>query len=91
MQTRIKNLEKQKQFKADQAAVQNVQMEMLTTLRNIRTSIASSSSNNNSASSKELQALKEENEALKKTSEKQRYRINHLISGMKEMQKKLEA
>ena len=64
-------------------------MEMLTTLRTIRAAMTSSS-NNNSASSKELQALKEENEALKKKATKQEYRINHLINGMKELQGKIE-
>lgn len=91
--TKIENLEVQNQFKADQSAVQAAHMEMLTTLRTIRAAMASSSSDNSDGggSSKELKALKEENAALKKQTTKQSYRINHLISGMEEMQKKLEA
>ena len=88
LQTKIVNIDNQKQFSADQAAVQAAQMEMLTTLRTIRAAIVSSG-NNLGASSKELEDLKAENEQLKKTNTKQRYRINHLVKGMEEMQKKL--
>jgi hypothetical protein len=92
LQTKIANLEIQNQFKADQDAVQTAQMEMLTTLRTIRAAITSAStSSSNGASSKELQALKEENESLKKKTMKQEFRIRHLISGMEEMQEKLES
>lgn len=91
LQERIKALEVTKQFEADQALVQAVQTEMLTTLRTIRAEIASSSGNDNSASSKELQALKDENENLKKITTKQAYRINHLIKGMEEMQEKIKS
>lgn len=79
----------QNQFKADQAAVQAAQMEMLTTLRNIRAAMASSGGS--TASSTELKALMEENNSLKKVNTKQRYRIDHLVNGMQELQKKLDA
>jgi len=64
-------------------------MEMLTTLRNIRAAMASSGGS--TASSKELQALKDDNTNLKKVNTKQRYRIDHLVDGMQELQKKLDA
>jgi len=64
-------------------------MEMLTTLRIIRAAMASSEGS--TASNKELQALKEENGNLKKVDTKQRYRIDHLVDGMQELQKKLDA
>ena len=64
-------------------------MEMLTTLRNIRAAMASSGGS--TTSSKELQALKEENKHLMKVNTKQRDRIDHLVDGMQELQKKLDA
>jgi hypothetical protein len=64
-------------------------MEMLTTLRNIRAAMASSGGS--TTNSKELQALKEENKHLMKVNTKQRYRIDHLVDGMQELQKKLDA
>ena len=64
-------------------------MEMLITLRNIRAAMASSGGS--TASSKELQALKDDNTNLKKVNTKQRYRIDHLVDGMQELQKKLDA
>ncbi len=63
-------------------------MEMLTTLRNIRATIANSSDAANAGSTKELQALKDENERLKKVNSKQEYRIELLVKNMQEMQKK---
>lgn len=87
IEQKIANLTNENQFKADQAAVQAAQMEMLTTLRSIREAMVSSK--DSGASSKELEALKEENENLKKINMKQRYRIDHLIDGIKDMQQQL--
>jgi len=92
LQTKISNIELQNKFEADQSAVQAAQMEMLNTLRTIRAAMVASPNNSNSGdSSKELQALKEENATLTKMNTKQRYRIDHLVNNMEEMQKKLEA
>lgn len=73
------------QFKADQEAVQKAQMDMLTTLRNIRAAIVSEDNGGNSNDSKELAMLREENEKLKVVNQKQAYRINHLVANMEKM------
>ena len=83
--TRIENIEKINEFKANQEAVQKAQMEMLTTLRNIRESIATGENADNIHDSKELAKLKEENENLKAINSKQAYRINHLVSNMEKL------
>lgn len=59
-------------------------MEMLSTLRNIRESIASGQ-NGDIHDSKEIAKLREENEKLKTINEKQAYRINHLVNNMQKM------
>lgn len=95
LQEKITNISDQNQFKADQDAVQAAQMEMLTTLRTIRAAMVATTNNSSeggsASSQQEVKALKEENDKLKKINTKQRYRIDHLISGVEEMQKKLEA
>ncbi len=85
LQTRIENIEKVNQFKANQEAVQKAQMEMLTTLRNIRESITSGENGGSVYDSKELAKLKEENEKLKTINTKQAYRIDHLVSNMEKL------
>lgn len=96
LQTKITNISNQKQFEADQAAVQAVQMEMLTVLRNIRSALVSSDGGatasivESEAHRKQVEALAQENEKLKIVNAKQRYRIDHLIRGMQELQNKLE-
>ncbi len=64
-------------------------MEMLTTLRNLRSSIVSSGNNgiNGSGDSEELAMLREENAKLKIVNQKQAYRINHLVKNMEQMLK----
>mmetsp|Transcript_4090 Transcript_4090/g.6217 ORF Transcript_4090/g.6217 Transcript_4090/m.6217 type:complete len:109 (+) Transcript_4090:91-417(+) len=97
LQKRLADIENLKQFEADQAAIQTVQMEMLTTLRNVRTAMVSSNGGNGSgngnagvgaASAKEMKALEKENERLKTENDKQRYRIDHLVRNVEEVQKK---
>mmetsp|Transcript_15676 Transcript_15676/g.29575 ORF Transcript_15676/g.29575 Transcript_15676/m.29575 type:complete len:110 (-) Transcript_15676:1669-1998(-) len=98
LHTRIENISKQKQFEADQTAVQAVQMEMLTVLRNIRSAMVASSADGGTITSaaeseahkKQVESLEQENERLKLVNAKQRYRIDHLIQGMLELQRKLE-
>ena len=63
-----------------QDAVQQVQYEMLMKLRSIREELANSESN--SASTKELEALRKENEDLKKQLIKSEYRIMHLVKNL---------
>jgi len=60
--------------------VQQVQYEMLKKLRSIREELANSESN--SASTKELEALRKENEDLKKQLSKSEYRIMHLVKNL---------
>ena len=62
---------------------------MLTTLRNLRSSIVSSGNNgiNGSGDSEELAMLREENAKLKIVNQKQAYRINHLVKNMEQMLK----
>lgn len=79
-----------KQFEADKAAVQAVEYQMLEKLRKLRQEVVeASSSASASTSTKEIKALQDENEMLKKKLAKQAYRIEHLIEGMKEMQSKI--
>jgi hypothetical protein len=69
-------------FDATQAAVQEAQMDMLTKLREIRQAMEHSGG---SASSKEMEALRQENAALKHKVAKQEYRIKHLVDAVEEL------
>lgn len=90
METRIASLENGAQFEANQNAIRQREQEMLTTLREIRESMATT--NANTASSTEVDSLKEENARLKGIITKQEYRIRHLISGYENLleEKKVE-
>mmetsp|Transcript_32847 Transcript_32847/g.38246 ORF Transcript_32847/g.38246 Transcript_32847/m.38246 type:complete len:98 (+) Transcript_32847:137-430(+) len=89
LESKITNIEKSKQFKADQEAIQKVQMDMLLSLRSIREVMVASSKSGvgggSETSSKELASLKEENEKLKLVNKKQAYRINHLVTNMEKL------
>jgi len=80
---RIEALESGARFDATKEAVQQVQMECLTTLRNLRTTMKEEGGS--SASNKEMEALKAENELLKKKNAKQAYRIQHLVGTVEEL------
>mmetsp|Transcript_16087 Transcript_16087/g.39396 ORF Transcript_16087/g.39396 Transcript_16087/m.39396 type:complete len:101 (+) Transcript_16087:74-376(+) len=90
LEKRIEALEKGAQFDANQNAIRQREQEMLTTLREIRESMANASVN--TASSSEVDNLKEENAKLKAAITKQEYRIRHLISGYEKLldEKKIE-
>lgn len=87
---RIAALEKGAQYDANQAVIRQREQEMLTTLREIRESMANAGAN--TASSTEVEGLKDENAKLKATIVKQEYRIRHLIKGYEELlaEKKVE-
>lgn len=92
LQERIKFLEMNNQFEADKAAVQAIEYQMLEKLRKLRQEVADASSSSHSSgvtSSKELKALQQENEMLKKKVAKQAYRIEHLVQGIMDMQTKI--
>lgn len=87
---RIAALEKGAQYDANQAVIRQREQEMLTTLREIRESMANAGAN--AVSSTEVEGLKDENAKLKATIVKQEYRIRHLIKGYEELlaEKKVE-
>ena len=83
---RVEALEKGVGFDATKEAVQQVQMEYLTKLREIRKAIANEEGGGGGgASSKELETLKAQNEALQKKNAKQAYRIQHLVHTVEEL------
>ena len=89
LEARIKDLENTQSFKASQDAIQQEQMEMLITLRKIRDALMNGDSNVSSAQDvKEMEALRKENEELKKKNSKNEYRIKHLIRSIEEYQNK---
>jgi hypothetical protein len=96
---RLERLETGAAFDATQAAVRQVQMEMLENLRAIRSAMVANSNGNGSSnstsgggvSSKELEALQLENTALKKQTAKQAYRIEHLVRSVEELLEKNKA
>jgi ERCC4-type nuclease len=87
LKSRIELLEKNGEFKATQDDIMEKQMEMLDTLRKIRDAIVSNPIQNYSTN--ELIRLSEENEKLKKINAKQKYRIDHLVMTIYELQEKL--
>jgi FtsZ-binding cell division protein ZapB len=87
LQKRVEALEVGSTFDASQAAVQEAQMDMLTKLRDIRQAMEQSGG---SASSKEMEALRQENAALKQKVAKQQYRIQHLVDAVEELVAKRE-
>lgn len=82
LQKRIAALEAGQQYQADRAAIQHIEQDHLVQLRTIRASMGKSSS---SSSSREMDTLREENEALKKKVAKLQYRVEHLVDGMEHM------
>mmetsp|Transcript_4178 Transcript_4178/g.6519 ORF Transcript_4178/g.6519 Transcript_4178/m.6519 type:complete len:95 (+) Transcript_4178:156-440(+) len=80
---RVEALEQGAKYDATKIEVDRVQMECLDQLRNIRKAMVESSGA--AASSKEMEALREENAALKKQALKQEYRIEHLVSTVEKL------
>lgn len=87
LQKRVEALEVGSTFDATQAAVQESQMDMLVKLRDIRQAMEQSGG---LASSKEMEALRQENAALKQKVAKQEYRIQHLVDAVEELVAKRE-
>lgn len=83
LQQRVKALEVGDTRDATQKAVQQAQADMLLKLREIRQSVQEGAAG--TASTKELDALKAENEALRKQTTKQEYRIRHLVGTVEEL------
>jgi len=83
LEKRVAALEVGATFDATQAAVQQVQMDCLQQLRDIRTSLEQQGAGG--ASSKELTALYTENILLKAKMAKQEYRIQHLCEVVEEL------
>ena len=85
LQKRVETLEVGATFDATQAAVQEVQMELLRNLRDIRQAMMESSQGTASSSSIEMEALKAENAVLKQKMAKQEYRIQHLANAVEDL------
>lgn len=84
LEKRVGALEVGATFDATQAAVQQVQMDCLVQLRDIRASLEQDGAGGG-ASSKEMQALQTENVLLKTKMAKQEYRIQHLVDVVEEL------
>lgn len=84
MEKRVAALEMGATFDATQAAVQQVEMDCLQQLRDIRSSLLQGGAGVG-ASSKELEALQTENNMLKVKNAKQEYRIQHLVGVVEEL------
>lgn len=85
LEKRIVSLEVGKNYDATKEAVQKVEKEFLVKLREIRSALQEEGTT--SANSKELEALKQENEQLKKRNTKLEYRVQHVVATMEEMYK----
>lgn len=95
LEKRVAALEAGRQYQADRAAVQAVEHEHLVQLRTIRNSLvgipaassgdAATTSLSSAASLREIAILRDENERLRHTVAKLRYRVDHLVDGMEGM------
>jgi cell division protein FtsB len=90
LEKRIAALESGRQYQADRMAVQTVEQEHLVQLRTIRNSMTATAATTSggggvATSSREMVALRDENERLRNTIAKLRYRVEHLVDGMDEM------
>ena len=98
LEQRIVALETGNQYDANKAAIEEIEMKHLQTLREIRTallneqsSIVNASISVQSATNGDhsvLESLQNENEALKKKMVKLEYRIHHLVSNMESLHEK---
>ncbi|KAL9183872.1 hypothetical protein ACHAXT_004728 [Thalassiosira profunda] len=84
LQSRLQSLELSKAH-ADAGAVLNKERaEILLSLRKVMAAMKAEAAKGGGASSKELEELREENRELKKVNAKQQYRIEHLVSNLRE-------
>jgi len=84
LQSRLQDLELSKTHDNVAEILQKERTEMLLALRNIMTALkAENGVASGAASSKEMEALKAENEELKKVNAKQKYRIEHLVHNLR--------
>ena len=65
--------------------MQQVEADFLVKLRDIRANIDGSNSGVSATTSKEIDALRAENEALKKRNAKLEYRVQHMLHNMEEL------
>jgi len=82
LEKRIAALEVGKSYDATKEAVEKVEKEFLSKLREIRAELA-----NEGSSSKELEYLRAENEELKRKNAKLEYRVQHVVANMEKMYK----
>jgi predicted nucleic acid-binding Zn-ribbon protein len=87
LEKRIAALEVGATFDATQDDVKKVEQEFLTKLQEIRETMVkneadATATTGGMASSKELQALVQENDALKKRNAKLEYRVQHMLKSM---------
>lgn len=83
LQARVAELEAGAKFDATKDAVQAVEIEFLAKLREIQAVMASAG--NGGGNSKEMEALKQENETLKKKNAKLEYRIQHILENFEKV------
>ena len=98
LEQRIVALETGNQYDANKAAIEEIEMKHLQTLREIRTALLNEQSSIVNASTSVqsttngdhsvLDSLQKENEALKKKMIKLEYRIHHLVSNMESLHEK---
>jgi uncharacterized coiled-coil DUF342 family protein len=86
LEERIQALESGMKFEATTEAVQAVEREFLIKFREIREALQRDGSST-TANSKEMEALRAENELLKKKNEKLEYRVAHLVESMEQIYK----
>lgn len=84
LQSRLQDLELSKSHDNAAEIIQKEQTEMLIALRKIMEALKSETGGaSGGASSKEMEALRAENEELKKVNAKQKYRIEHLVHNLR--------
>lgn len=88
LQNRLNDLELSKVHEDVSAALRKERSEILVALRKIMEAMKSEAGGAGgvvvASSSKEMEKLRAENEELKKTNAKQRYRIEHLVHNLRE-------
>ena len=89
MESRVAALEEGATYDATKQLIRQREMEFLSTLREIRTTMAneqkSGGGSGSGANASEIEALKSENAHLKSVIAKQEYRIRHLITGFEKL------
>lgn len=83
LQSRLNDLELSKTHDNAAEILRKERTDMLLALRKIMAAMKSEDGLAGGASSKEMEALKAENEELKKVNAKQKYRIEHLVHNLR--------